>query len=452
MNRAAGMAFLLTILAPGLASAGDEPARKPPAPLPVSEAAWDARDAEGRWVLYRAAGPKPGSIDDPWIPFLARRKEYAFLEWIALTSAAPSVADALALADAPGWVRCMVWSLSTNDSHYNSAGEAWLFEKKPGVALAWFERFPEAATSPGAKRVLEALRERNPARGDASSLLPPFLPETVFADLQPPAELGEWGDRTHAEPGRRYVHQVERAIDAYAYTLLEGEPWSGRLAALLSHPHPKVRRAAALAYGRRRGKEIPLQRLFERMDDPKETPEVRAAAVLGASYSEHPSLYARFVGIARDAASPLWSAAVSRIGDLDDGFLIEGLEAFGTEDTPASKKAFARETAARIRARVAATDGSSFARDVPRMLERAAWVDLGRHPLEGTLVPWTLKTVRARLGDADVRKAVENVRDAYEAEFPPLEPEGSELPAIRKRARGYAEDLLAGGDRPLGPR
>ena len=112
-------------------------------------------------------------------------------------------------------------------------------------------------------------------------------------------------------------------------------------------------------------------------------------------------------------------------------------------------KAFAEEQTARIRERLAGRAAEEFAAIVPRMLERAAWVDLACNPLEGTLVPWTLKTVRDHLYDPTVRDAVGKVRDAYEPGFSAAAPE---LSAVRDRVRTYAEDILSGGDKPLGPR
>ena len=444
MRRAAGIALLVVGAAAGRSRAGDDPPSTPP----VSLAAWEERDVEGRWVLYRSSqGLKPGEFEDPWIPFLAKRKKFQLLEWISLTSAAPAAVEALAKADAPGWVRCAVWSLRATDSHVGGGAEKWLTEKRPGLALAWFERFPAAAVGPG-ERILQVLRAKAAKREDASALLPPLEPETVLADLRPPAHLEEWGDRTQAEPGHRYVHQVERAIEALCYTRLEGVPWAGRLAALLSHAHPKVRRAAALAYARRPRREIPVGLLLAQAADEKEAPEVRAAALLGASYSDHPAAYARLLGIATEVTNPLWRAATSRLGDVDDGFAIGHWEALGPARLAGGDKAFAEEQAARIRARVAASDEEA----VPRMLERAAWIDLACDPLEERFGAWTRKELRGRLAAPGVRAAVERARDGYEPGFLARATKGPDSSAIRDRVRAYSKDILAGGDTPLGPR
>src|SRR5207244_2220555 len=80
------------------------------------------------------------------------------------------------------------------------AATKWLSQERPGLALAWFERFPAAARQAG-EAVLNGLREGNPEREDASGLLPPFEPEALLADLRPPAALDEWGERARAEPG-----------------------------------------------------------------------------------------------------------------------------------------------------------------------------------------------------------------------------------------------------------
>ena len=444
MNRAAGIALLILAFAPGLSRAGDEPT------APVADKTWEERDLEGRWALYRASeGPKPGSKEDPWVPFFARRKEFQLLEWVAMTSAAPAALEALAKADAPGWVRCAVWLLIASDNHVRGGALEWLKEKRPGLTLAWIDRFPKLLHFTDA--FLAELRAKNAKREDASALLPPLEIGTALADLAPPSDVVDWGARARAESGRTYVHQVERAIDMLGLTLLEGEPWAGRLAALVSHANPRVRRAAALAYARRPRLDVPIGALLARVDDEKETPEVRAAALLGASFHDHPAAYAKLVSYAHRVSSPIWRAAVSRLGDIDDGFVIGIWEALGPQELAGNDRTFATEQIARIREGVASRDASALPYVVQRMLERAAWVDLQCDPLEGSLVAWTLKSLKAKLDEAGVREAVKSAHQ-YEPWFTAAMVEGPDPAAVRDRVRLYAKELLEGGDKPLGPR
>jgi hypothetical protein len=99
----------------------------------------------------------------------------------------------------------------------------------------------------------------------------------------------------------------------------------------------------------------------------------------------------------------------------------------------------------RIRARLKDRSPARVAGALPRMLERAAWADLGCHPLEHTLVPWTLRAVRAGAEAPEVRAALEQVRDAYAT------PHDDAHRRIEARVRSYARRVIE-GDTDDGPR
>lgn len=377
-----------------LALAGSAGAGEPP----VTDAEWDRRDMDARWVFYRRA---PDAPEEAWIAYAVKRHDWEFLEWLALTSRSGNALLALADADAPNWVRCAKWPAA--DSHRRQAATGRLDRLK-----------------------------------DAGKYLPPWDPEVLLAPLVAPPDLAELGDRRKAEPGKRYVHQVVRAIDVLAESALHGEPWAGRLAALVGHPHSGVRRAACLAYGSRPPDEVPLAALEVRASDEAETPAVRAAAVLGLSYAESPAAYGVLLGVATTPAHPAWRAAVSRLGDLDDGFALEVWKGLDVAAAGADAKAFLAAQADRIRARVAATDGAALASRVVPMLERAASMDLSCGPFEGTFVSWSLLAVHARRGEPEVRGALEQAKEAYES---PHAERGLADP-LRDRVRAYARSVL----------
>jgi hypothetical protein len=438
--------MLLALLAAGWARADEAPIE----PLPVTEAAWDARDAEGRWVLYsEAQGAKPGLVGDPWLPFLAKRREWNFVEWIALSTPEPAALDALAQANAPQWVRCAVWRLSVWDGHAMGGSRRWLTETRPGLALAWLERFPAAAKGKAASLLLD-LKAKDPPREDASALLPPLDLETVLADLRPPPVLEDWGERARAEPGRRYVHQVERTLAILEQRRdLEGEPWAGRLASLLGHAHPGVRRAAALAYAHREPAEIPVGLLAARVRDDREIADVRTAALLGLSYSDHPAAYGMLLRIAAMPAHPAWRAAVGRLADEDHGFAPEEWTTLDPAPAGPDAKAFLAEQAARIRERVAASrdaaneDASWLAREARTLLERAAWLELAQSPAGARLASWTTRTLRSGLATRGTRAALEALRKGYVPSFRAEAAPGPTAAATRDRVRSFAARMLA---------
>jgi hypothetical protein len=126
---------------------------------------------------------------------------------------------------------------------------------------------------------------------------------------------------------------------------------------------------------------------------------------------------------------PAWRSAVSRLGDLDDGFAIEAWKETEAKLLP-DAKAFVDEAVGRIRA-LTGGDDAAFAHRVAGMLARAAWVDLSCSPFEVTFVEWTMKTIRSRLGSPDVRSAVGGAASKMRD------------PHVRARVAEYADSLRA---------
>jgi hypothetical protein len=398
------------------ASAGDPP---------VELAEWEARDVEGRWAALRASlDATNGGSEGTWIGFLAKRGEWDLLEWLALTSRNRTALGALETADAPAWLRVAAWQVGGADSHSLETAKAALV-RHPALAASWLEAHPTALPAER-KTLLEELRAKDATRVDVARYLPPHDPEVLLADLRPAASIEETG-----------VARVERAILVLAHSRLRGEPWSSRLAALLEHPHPRVRRAAALSYAHRPADENPRERLDGLVEAADQPPDVRVAALVGLSYSQDPAAYDRLLRVATDPAHVAWKGAVSRLGDLDDGFAPFAWDRALAERQPgAGYLAFAREQAGRIAERTKAHDAAAFAKRVPVLLERAAWVDLHCSPFEGDLVEWTTGAVKARAGEPPVREALTALTTP--GDFP-LDLAG----AVRERVRGYATDLLA---------
>lgn len=420
-----------------------EAADAPQAP-PVDEAAWSGRDAEGRWVLVLRslhAGERDAAS---WAKFLAGRREWDLLEWLALTSVDGSALDALATADAPTWVRTAVWTLAARDSHKFEGGDAWLEKKRPGLALAWLELHPSSKYPQLKTARIDALRMSLKSKAvtleDASKYLPPLDPEVVLSALRPPAEVEDLADRPRASPGRVYVHQVQRAIDVLSQSKLDGSPWDERLEALLAHANPRVRSAAALGYAHRDPGSIPVPTLRRIVRDAKEHPEVRSSALLGLSWSDSPAAYLIAADISMNADHPAWSAAVSRLGDLDTGFALEAWK--DVAPTTERDRAFLDAQRQRIRERFAAQneqDETEVALRVATMLERAAWADLSCDPLEVTIVPWTLERLREGLSSPDVRAGVEAAGSSYS---PVRAQDGPTVSDRRARIQEYAHEIL----------
>lgn len=295
------------------------PAYGAPPATPAEVDAFAAKDVEGRWVAYHAA-PEPVAA---WVAFLAQRKDYELLEHLALTARTLEALDALQVADAPGWIRCATWRLTSSDSHAMDAARKFLLDRRPGAFLDWVARHPSVVEGPEGRPAASVLRlieaqDPRPSLEDASRYAPPFDPAVVLAALTPPAEVVDFGGAARAEPGVVYAHQVVRALEAWATTNRRVEPWNGRVAALVGAASPAVAKAAALACAWLPAADVPVERLSALLDATDRPGDVRAAAAIGLSYAPTPDAYLRVCAVAADPAHVAWSAAVSRLGDVGD--------------------------------------------------------------------------------------------------------------------------------------
>jgi hypothetical protein len=186
--------------------------------------------------------------------------------------------------------------------------------------------------------------------------------------------------------------------------------------------------------------------LAARLEVPDEHADVRSAALLALSYSRDPASRALLLTIGGDPRHPAFTAAVSRLADLDDGFALELWKDLDAAPAGATAPAFLAGERKRLAERLAARDPENVAQSVPRMLELAAHVDICCNPLEVTLVPWTLETIR-RLAHTRHARAVldELAKD-------PATPEAAEKTLSEHRAervRTYARELLSGALSPV---
>ena len=103
-------------------AAGDAKNVKPPKVhlAPVEDAEWDARDLEGKWVLFQTMSNYQNFVPAAWVQYLVKRKDYEFLEWIAIYRVDAikqyGIGWALANANAPQWIRAAAWSRQTPQS------------------------------------------------------------------------------------------------------------------------------------------------------------------------------------------------------------------------------------------------------------------------------------------------------------------------------------------------
>jgi hypothetical protein len=109
-----------------------------------------------------------------------------------------------------------------------------------------------------------------------------------------------------------------------------------------------------------------------------------------------------------EPAHPAWRAAASRLGDVDDGYLVrlEQKRALSDED-----HAFFLEQLSRIDERARTRDTNALATRVVPMLRRAAWIDIADLSHEAAFLAWTWSVLRPHADDSVVRTQLELLRD-----------------------------------------
>lgn len=409
----------------------------------LAAARWDARDLEGRWVVFaRDVAEDPRRLG-AWCAELVRRQDFELLEWITLYHAWPQAGRALADADAPCWIRDAVWALNTPDSHTFDGAAGRMLQDHPAVALAWIEAHPEVR-GPNVDVVLDLLRAAGPPEADVSRYLPPLQAAEVLRYLQAPPELQRFGDAIRAAPDRVYREQVLRAIEGFVLSGIKQGPWVERAASLLLHPDPDVRRATCLGLSRAQAP-APLTRLLYLASNPLEAPAVREAALLAFTRGHHPAVTGALLTIAEEPSHPAWRAALARLGDADEPFL-----AVWPSHPPEDEEGQGVLAHERARVSAASQEPDRVAGRVARAVVLAAWLADTGHPAAAAyrswLVSWAASYARTVPEvEAELREMVTGYTDPHGTPPAFARGLGDTTPASRaERVRRLAEELLIG--------
>jgi hypothetical protein len=132
-----------------------------------------------------------------------------------------------------------------------------------------------------------------------------------------------------------------------------------------------------------------------------------------------------------------WSAAIVTLAVLGDGFTLEHLERIDRAKLASEQIGQLDSAKAALASRAAPETPATIVAQLRGRLERAAWADLRCVSVEGTIVPWTSRSLEPFLGDALVRAELERLRDGYES----TEADTSTKAAMTQRVRNYAAKL-----------
>lgn len=413
---------------------------QPPQPArpyrpPVDVELWNTLDLEARWVLFKKS-KAPGAH---WAQFLAERKEEELLEWIVISDTWSDFGPRLAAMDSPRWIRATCWNSENPDSHSLESAEKTLLLRSP-LVLDWLDKNPKALRGKLQKLRAGLEKQARGKREDSARYLPALDPAAVLRHLDAPARVVEFGERPRAQPRRVYLHQVERAIQAMLNGGFFAARWRRKLLALTSHPVPAVRRAAYLAFSRVPAQFIPHGVFLDRARRVQHAPE-RGWALLAFSYAGHPRVFSVLHEYARQPENAAWQSAVSRLGDIGNGFTVAWLAALKEAELGEPARDLLARQLTRIRARIKATKPMTVARQLRDLLERAAWAGARDLELADQLVAWTRERIRSVATAAEVRRQLRILAAAY---VTPRHLGDAEFRArFRQLVRGYASELLA---------
>jgi len=405
---------------------------------------WRAAVGIERWSVYERE-VRPGEQAAAFRAQLAAEGEGSFLEEIVLYGETLSgneplqALELLIAGDDPRWIRAALWTLGSTDSHTVTQARLSL-QKDPARLAAYVARHGLPAEPVARAWLQDSLAGQPAAAADASRDLAPLDEPQVFAHLL--ALPAEPAPGAHADPvaGGEDVH-LRRELVGLAERARHPDPWPARVLELARGANASLARAALRALAGFRPEEVPVEALLALARDPAREGETRAQALLAASHGPEPRRVPELLDFAREPSGPTWDAAVERLGDLGDAFVLRELGALDSDRLePAARERLERNLD-RIRER--GPEGPEQRLHAVRaLLERAAWTDLACHRLEGTLVPWTLEHLRARRDEPGMLAALEQLAASYEPS-PGLASGtlgGPEL--LGERVRDYARRLL----------
>ncbi|MCA8967031.1 MAG: hypothetical protein KDC48_19280, partial [Planctomycetes bacterium] len=331
------------------------------------------------WVAYRAAvtsSAKPAETTAAWALTLGAAREFELLELIAVYEGWRHVGKQLLHNGAPQWVRAAVWNLGAYESHDKDGANQVLLQHGAEV-LAWFRAYPQAALGKAAT-LREKLEEQQLAPVAKTEQLPPLEPlPFLVPQLDPPAQLAVFGDRKRAEPGVRYVHQVQRALGA---VIVHGEADDlivRKVLTLTSHEHADLRREAFATLGRLPGGLVPWAELLTIVDDADEPVARRRLATMALSFSAHPRAFFRITELAREFNHPGNAIALARLAEIGDATTDPAT--FAEDEAPAAAAATLAD-AARVFLARQQSGAASQALPTRHLLWRLAWLQLRGDP------------------------------------------------------------------------
>lgn len=384
-----------------------------PVPKGVELKTWKNLGLENRWVTFRHSVDTEKGLIQNWLRFLDARDDFELLELIAIYGGYQAIfqkgnpGEVLYRRDAPQWMRVALWNLRQRDTHSVEAATGPL-DKHPGRFMGWAKKFRAVKRLNGAKLMK---KHEGAAPVDPGDQLPPLDPQTVILPfLDAPRQLPTLTPAGVFDKGKRYRFQVLRAIRAVSVAGQFAEPYRGKLMRLTRHADPVVRRAAMLEFSEFPSASIPFSELLTMAGKKDLLAEDRKAALLAASYSNHPEVYLQLHAVLLDPEHPGFDAVVQRMYAQGGGYTLEIIHKLSPDGIPKTRRASIdrlAQTLAKRPKNVGTTAGL--------LLHRASWATFKGDAQAEALVTWTRAHMRLRLSKPEFRASVRKFVQSLES-------------------------------------
>ena len=110
---------------------------------------------------------------------------------------------------------------------------------------------------------------------------------------------------------------------------------------------------------------------------------------------------------------PGWADAMRKLATVGDGFSAEHVKSLLLKNSGDADSALIKSVVEATQKRAAAESDEAFVKAIQVRLERAAAVDMSCDQLEGTLVPWVLKSIAENIKRPGVRAELTRIESEY---------------------------------------
>lgn len=287
---------------------------------------WRWLPKDGKWWWYDRLAGEDEEKQARFVAALKDRRDWRFLEEMALYVSGAygthSIGVVLHAGKAKNWRRVSAWFLRTGGGHGAVHTNSLLMaEGEKAETLAWLQKYADKL-DPAMVAIRTALEQEGiqpAAEVDAEA---PFEEDQVFAGI-----ARAFKDRE--EPlSESELARIARGIRGWSTSQRWGSPWALKVVELIEDEDWRVAETACLAFTHGKNNAVPMGILWKVAEDEKKEQRLREAAFLGWSYGDWGEVFPTLHVVAGDPQHAAFMPAVSRLGELGNGWTIELLDEY----------------------------------------------------------------------------------------------------------------------------